>query len=184
MYLDVFGRCWQRFIEIKHLQQLIYLQMTLLQAMFTTAAPSVGTLAVTAMPPVAVPGRKKKTLKVQWLLPKHDKYSNIGFFSMLEGQQNSFLAIGCNLPDFFVSVFVWQGRRPYKTILAFHADGTRVLLSDPRQQAGKCRLFNDLQSAEAAFADYVEQPSKLADNLEWRLLLECVSVSCFVFSCS
>ncbi|CAL1133759.1 unnamed protein product [Cladocopium goreaui] len=45
-------------------------------------------------------------------------------------------------------------RRPLKTVLAVHADGSKVYLSEhPQQNHRKLQLFHDINAAEAAYAE-------------------------------
>ena len=47
-----------------------------------------------------------------------------------------------------------QVRRPLKTVLAVHADGSKVYLSEhPQQNHRKLQLFHDINAAEAAYAE-------------------------------
>ena len=47
-----------------------------------------------------------------------------------------------------------QVRRPFKTVLAVHADGSRVHLSEhPQQNPKKLQFFRDINAAEAAYAE-------------------------------
>ena len=48
-----------------------------------------------------------------------------------------------------------QVKHPFQAVLAFHADGSRVLLCEKSTSPKKLQYFEDYRDAEAAYADSV-----------------------------
>lgn len=66
-----------------------------------------------------------------------------------------------------------QVKHPFKAVLAFHADGSRVLLDEKSTSAKKLQYFEDYRDAEAAYADSVVKAveAKHHHDNDWKRFL-------------